>query len=77
MDEVIKLLAEKAQERINLGRFNRFMSLEGHAALLCDKLQRWFMHRDDNEIEECAVDAFFILLKCIEEENEQAAERSK
>lgn len=71
-EQVIEVVAEKVRERIALGKFNRFMSTEGLAALMTDKLQRWFETRDESELDELAVDAFLLLFKNFEDTESDA-----
>lgn len=66
IQEVAQIVTERANERINNGLYNRLVSLDGYAALMLDKLQRWFKTRNEEELEELAIDGFFVLLKSIE-----------
>ena len=66
--DVADMIADRTNDRIQEGKFSKFMSLEGLAALMFDKLQRWFETKDVAELEELAVDGFLVLLKSVQDE---------
>ena len=57
------IVADLARKRIMEGRSNKWMPIEGYAALMADKLSRWFETRSESEIEELVVDAFMLMAK--------------
>ncbi len=61
-DDVAAMLADSAKTKVTSGSFPMWMPLEGCVALMCDKLQRWLVSKDDQELENMAVDAFLLLM---------------